>query len=49
MTVCIDKSLFKWAHKKKFSFSPTLKGGKFLKNSSKLHPLGIGEINFDEF
>lgn len=37
------KSLFK------FSFSPSLQGGKSLTNSSKLHPFGIGEINFDEF
>jgi hypothetical protein len=35
--------------KKEIFFSPSLKGGKFLENSSKFHPLGFGEINFDEF
>jgi len=35
--------------KKKLSFSLSLKGGKFLENSSKSQLLGVGEIDFDEF
>ena len=33
---------------KAFSFSPTLKGEKASKISSKLYPLGSGKINFNE-
>jgi hypothetical protein len=35
--------------KKRDFLSLSLKDRKLLKNSSKFHPLGFGEINFDEF